>query len=318
MVQGKPNTPRIVPDYGRDDKPRFGDIGGAYFTDLPAERELCLDTIRQKTTICLENTEFNATGLNKWLGFCLPRFRQQAQDCVTHFDQEWSKCDAGGKIGQQARDASVPLQPVEADWSVAENQPCQVYNDKPKLAFPVTWSGACVDGRVSGEGRLVRRFIDGEFIYVGSMLGGKRHGFGTRTWAGGDRYEGEWREGRRHGSGTYTWASGGRYEGGWRDGTWHGFRTYSWPDDYRYEGEWLDGKRHGTGRHVWPNGDRYEGGWQAGKRHGTGTYTWFNGDLYERGWQAGTLHGFGTHTRTDGTTETCEWQEGELVEGTCK
>ena len=50
------------------------------------------------------------------------------------------------------------------------------------------------------------------------------HGRGTKTWANGDRYEGDWRDGNsRTGRGTHTWGQGSqwagdRYEGEWRDG----------------------------------------------------------------------------------------------------
>ena len=56
----------------------------------------------------------------------------------------------------------------------------------------------------------------------GSLATARRHsrsgyGRGTRFYANGDRYEGEWREGKKHGRGTFFYANGDRYEGEWRD-----------------------------------------------------------------------------------------------------
>ena len=42
--------------------------------------------------------------------------------------------------------------------------------------------------------------------------------FGTRTYASGDKYVGEYRGGKRHGQGTFTYAKGGKYVGELKDG----------------------------------------------------------------------------------------------------
>ena len=42
--------------------------------------------------------------------------------------------------------------------------------------------------------------------------------FGSRTYAGGDKYEGEWKDDYRHGQGTYTYANGENYVGDWTTG----------------------------------------------------------------------------------------------------
>ena len=115
-------------------------------------------------------------------------------------------------------------------WLETENQPgCHVWNPMPEPNQTVTWSGICVEGKASGQGRLV----------VG----------GTLT------YEGDWRDGKFHGRGTYTWRNGTRYEGDWRDGKKHGRATVTAPNGNRYEGEWREDKKHGRGTFTWPDGE---------------------------------------------------------------
>ena len=109
-------------------------------------------------------------------------------------------------------------------WSTVTNQPCQVYNRGVGGKFePYTWSGACVDGKVSGPGQLT--FGGGRHLFDGTMKAGKQHGHGTLIWANGNRYEGEWRNGRPHGHGVSAAASGDRYEGEYRNGKQHGRGT---------------------------------------------------------------------------------------------
>ena len=148
---------------------------------------------------------------------------------------------AGG-MGCWGGEATAALKPFGPNWIIAENQPCQRYNPNPTPGETYTWSGACMDGKVSGQGRGVWHLPDGgQSVYTGSMREGKLHGHGTYTWANGDRYEGEWREGKSHGQGTHTWASGHRYEGQWRDDRPHGYGRRIDPDGERYEGQWRNG-----------------------------------------------------------------------------
>ena len=125
------------------------------------------------------------------------------------------------------------------DWSILENKSCQVWNYGNRDYEPFTWSGTCVDGKVSGNGRLVLR--GGEGTYDGDMLAGRMHGRGVLNWANGFRYEGELREGKQHGYGSFTQATGERYVGEWRNGRPHGQGTYTQIDGTAFEGTWEDG-----------------------------------------------------------------------------
>ena len=95
-----------------------------------------------------------------------------------------------------------------SDWILVENQPCHTWAPGEHSGTTVTWSGDCVDGKNSGEGREVWSTPDGEWVYEGTMWAGKPHGWGTYVGLDGTRYEGEWRDGYFHGRMTITDANG--------------------------------------------------------------------------------------------------------------
>lgn len=211
-----------------------------------------------------------------------------------------SGCQMGSEDGPQmankgeegAGETGADPEPFGPNWTIAENQPCQTWHQQDawnKLPDGnlnrgriYTWSGDCVDGKVSGEGRGVWVLSDGrKQDYEGSMRDGKKHGYGNLTFENGNRYEGEWRDSEEHGQGTYTAADGFRYEGEWRDGKPHGHATLAWPDGDRYEGEYRDGKKHGHWVERFANGDIWEGPYVDGKRHGHWVERYADGDVWE-------------------------------------
>ena len=139
--------------------------------------------------------------------------------------QAWQRANGHAGTGYLTRDQlrsileETTVEPFGPNWIVAENQPCQLYNPHPMAGETVTWSGGCVNGKASGEGRRVWRAPSyGEDVYEGEYRDGKVHGHGTRTSPSGDRYEGEYRDGKAHGWGTVTTSSGATFSGEWRDG----------------------------------------------------------------------------------------------------
>ena len=128
--------------------------------------------------------------------------------------------------------AAAPIVPFGPEWSIAENQPCRVWNFGDRKNGPFTWSGVCTNGMASGQGRFTIR--GGRYVYEGIMQAGRAQGYGTFTWLDGERYEGEWQDGKPHGHGTYTLYDGEVYEGQWRhgcfgerDGKWASIATSS-------------------------------------------------------------------------------------------
>ncbi len=149
-------------------------------------------------------------------------------------------------------------------WQALENNPsCSVWNAYPQPNVTVTWSGACVNGKAHGRGVL---------------------------WAGGDRYEGDFRDGRAHGRGVYVWATGVKYEGEFRDGKGHGRGVYVTASGDKYEGDWKDGKQHGRGVLVWASGDQFHGEWVDGEFFGTGQcVVESSGEKFDCYWNGNTL-----------------------------
>ena len=83
-----------TPD-GEVRKPKFGDVDGMYFTNLPEERKPCLQAIDRMIYSCTANTIFISPDLNDRFPDCLEVFEQQAQRCVRHFEDQRHVCDAG-------------------------------------------------------------------------------------------------------------------------------------------------------------------------------------------------------------------------------
>ncbi len=100
-----------TPD-GEMRKPKFGDVGGMFFTNLPEERKPCHETIDRMIYSCTANTTFISHELNREYASCLPVFEKQAQECVSHFEGERTKCNAGGDSVNQEVQAS-DTRPIE-------------------------------------------------------------------------------------------------------------------------------------------------------------------------------------------------------------
>ena len=78
--------------------------------------------------------------------------------------------------------------------------------------------------------------------YVGEILNGKEHGFGTMNWANRDKYIGQWLNGEREGQGTYYWANGDKYVGQFKNSKRHGQGTYFYAEGGSCVGEFREGK----------------------------------------------------------------------------
>jgi hypothetical protein len=163
-------------------------------------------------------------------------------------------------------------------------------------------AGEWQDGRINGFGTLT--YADGD-KYVGLWVDGKMNGQGTYIYADGDKYDGEWKDDRRHGKGTviYRGADGAvveKFEGDWFEGKMHGHGRYVYADSGVYQGQWVDSKMYGKGTYVFPNGNKYEGEWVDDVKDGYGVLTYVNGERFEGYWKADKAQGKGTLTYSTG------------------
>jgi len=115
--------------------------------------------------------------------------------------------------------------------------------------------------------------------------------FGTTTYPGGDRYEGEWQDGSIHGQGTMIYADGRVYKGEYKDYA-RTYGTMEWPEGHKYKGEW-----------------RKDGEYP----HGLGTFTFSDGREHFGLFQNGVEHGRITVTHLDGRTESGIWADGKYL-----
>ena len=83
---------------GEQLKPKFGDIGGVYYTEVAENRETCRQAIKNKIALCRQNTSFVSNTLDRKYPGCLPIFAQQAEVCAAHFRRQDGKCEVSGSI----------------------------------------------------------------------------------------------------------------------------------------------------------------------------------------------------------------------------
>ena len=114
-------------------------------------------------------------------------------------------------------------------------------------------------------------YTDNDGNYQGTYKGevfdlqGVPHGKGTRVYASGDVYEGDWVNGTPHGNGKYSWTDGDVYEGGWVNGKRSGKGKWSFSNGNIFEGDFVDGLPNGKGKYTYADGYVQEGIWKDGK-----------------------------------------------------
>ena len=307
-------------------KPKFGDIGGVYYTDVSEDREACRQAIKNKIALCRQNTNFESNTKNRKHPGCLPIFRQQAQSCVVHFRHQTSKCDLSGA----ARITDFTGFGCTATATVVEEgggPGIAPMDRRMKTRTRVNLrAGPGTDHRVVGSlaaGQQVQAtgragdwlrlalpgggaaFVHGQFMVAsaGSQAPAQQ---GRGTAAGlspkcAGMAEGAkcWKEtANRRGchvwdnhlyrNQTVTWS------GACSQGVGVGRGTQVWTRNgrsYELTGALVRGKRHGRWVARFANGDVFEGPSVDGERHGRWVERFANGDVFEGPYVDGKLHG---------------------------
>ena len=170
---------------------------------------------------------------------------------------------------------------------------CGIWSDDDKVARVVSWSGACGDGKATGEGVLMV-MSEGklDIRYAGSMVGGKATGLGLvhyRTEGGFASYAGEFADSELSGRGFSEHPDGSHYEGEFAKDEPHGVGSYTTADGARYQGEFRDGTPAGKGTYTAPNGDMYYGSFANSKPEGEIVLVRKDGSKVLQVWKNGEL-----------------------------
>ena len=124
-----------------------------------------------------------------------------------------------------------------------------------------------VRGYCNGSAPIANR-VDS---YIGEFLNGKRNGYGTYTWANGNKYIGNWSNDQANGNGTYYYSGGTIYSGNMLNGRFHGYGkiNYKNPDWSKahpdcqdviaYEGQFNYGSFNGQGTFTYKDGSKVSG-----------------------------------------------------------
>lgn len=155
-----------------------------------------------------------------------------------------------------------------------------------------------------------------EDAYVGPILNGKRHGYGTCIYTTRDRYDGEWKDNKRDGQGTMVFSNGESYVGYWKEDKMHGNGSFSRLNGDCLEAEWIDGIPSSPVTYHYANGERYEGQWANNLQNGRGVFHYASGGQYirfEGSWDAGNKHGIGKLYFADGRIASETWDHGTLI-----
>lgn len=224
------------------------------------------------------------------------------------------------------------------DFVIDPNTGCKIYN-YTKDEANITWSGACVAGKISGPGILTVNFLQnndictqtGEFkeglrdgqvkttctdgsAVEGLYKGGEMNGKGWRTGSEGDRWEGEFKNGELIGEGTHTLAklAGYKYHGTFKNYKYDGQGIQTFSDGERRVGEFKDGQQI-TGMATFPDKSKYEGEFKNGASHGKGKYTYEFGTTYTGDFENGRFHGHGRLIFVHGDYQIGLFQNGTFI-----
>ena len=201
------------------------------------EKQLGLDrTVRRQLQSCLKTAGFDPGAPDGLFG---PRTRSAVRAWQAARGREG--IEAAGYFSLGETDALLeacrtagpePLctgQTGSGCWmAVTNHSGCYIWHPNPQPEETVTWSGGCMDGRVSGKGRATWRFREDAQWKSSwneeSYLEGKpvRNGHLAYQDSDGDEFEGPVVNGKKHGHWVERYAGGQVWEGPYVDGEAHG------------------------------------------------------------------------------------------------
>jgi hypothetical protein len=218
---------------------------------------------------------------------------------------------------------------------------CKIYN-LVDTEHSASWSGACVDGKISGSGVMTMNIVQvkASCTETGEFKEGLKHGFVRSTCTDGSSLEGTFIKSMLIGKGLRIGPDGDRWDGEYKDGLLNGQGTHTLAKlpKYKYQGVFKDNKYNGQGEQTFPNGEKrvgkfkdggiingvatypnnakYEGEFKNDMPHGKGKYTYEFGTTYEGDFENGNYHGKGRLLYKGGDYQIGLFQNGQWVLGT--
>ncbi|MGE5606396.1 MAG: hypothetical protein ACM3YE_11995 [Bacteroidota bacterium] len=181
-------------------------------------------------------------------------------------------------------------------WTVDAKTGCRICLISSSYTLAAaSWSGAVVDGKAEGKGKLTLTLRDKD----GKEITGKASA--------------EMKQGKLDGNVKLQWSNGESYEGSFREGKMDGRGILKFSNGNSYEGDFKEGKKDGKGIYKLKNGEVYEGDFVNDQAEGQGVYRRQNGEIIEGVFKKGSINGKGIYKFTDGRVYQGEWRNGERV-----
>ena len=159
--------------------------------------------------------------------------------------------------------------------------------------------GEMLDDKSHGKGILY--YKNGNVLYDGEFVYGKKQGLGKRIYKSGNYYIGQWLNDKKHGKGIEYYKNDNiKYDGEFVNDKFEGNGKYIFESGNYYIGQWLNGKAHGKGIEYYKNGNiKYEGDFVNNKFEGNGKYIDKSRNYYIGNWRNGNMHGDGIEYNLD-------------------
>ena len=94
---------------------------------------------------------------------------------------------------------------------------------------------------VEAADNKITKLALGGLAYYGQMEEGNCNGYGTFTWASGQKYTGKWKNDKKDGTGILTDANGNKYVGEWKNDKRNGQGTFTFASgNIDHSGEWVN------------------------------------------------------------------------------
>ena len=117
--------------------------------------------------------------------------------------------------------------------------------------------------------------------YIGQILNDKEYGQGKVCDKNGNIiYDGDFVNGKKEGNGKFIFEDGTYYIGQWLNDKMNGKgKLYTKNGELIYDGDFVNGKKEGNGKYIYENGEYYIGQWLNDKKHGKGILYYKNGNI---------------------------------------